>query len=387
MKKPFFLLLISGTELIKYPGISAAGASHEMLRYTAKLDAEFIASSLNNICHCEEGEARRRNPDLHRTGSLRRPYGTPRDDRELLPVSPHGIVSPALIVKACLNLLAAEILILDLGSHEKPNCDYISIHSRPSADITQQDALSLEDSLALYSRGQKFISKEIFDYGFDPKIHEPIIAECLVGGTTTALGLLTALGHNCNELISSSFPAGNFSVKEQIIQEAINRASNEYENFCIKVKDEPLIASTALGDALQPFIAGMICAASTNNLPMTLGGGSQMLAIKTLSDHLFMKESKKIRNDLIKIITTPWIYFDLAANFQKLKEIVSNDTIIDIPDIEKVLHNKSLNQEVESLSEEFLSRKLTLQEIIDNYNQGHVKEGIGLGAILWQFIQ
>ena len=64
-----FLLVISGTDTINHQGISAAGASHEMLPYTAALDAEFIYHGYTKTL-------------------------------DKLPVSPNGIVSPALISKA-----------------------------------------------------------------------------------------------------------------------------------------------------------------------------------------------------------------------------------------------------------------------------------------------
>ncbi len=385
-KKPFFLLLISGTELIKYPGISAAGESHEALRYTAKLDAEFLK------CHCERSEAIQFSAVIARSVSdeaihsttdstatgLPRRYAA-RNDGACLPVSPHGIVSPALITKACLNLLGAEVLILDLGAHEKPNCDYISVRENPSGDIFTENAFSLEEAQRLYSRGQEFLETEIHNYGFDAAKHNLIIAECLVGGTTTALGLITGLGYKCFDMISSSFPDGNHDLKKKLISKGLERVLLDEKDFTAKVKAEPLVASAALGDALQPFITGMAANAIKQQIPLMLAGGTQMLAIKTLID---AKLKNHKADELITIATTPWIVNDSSANFNKLLNLVSPQTKVQIPDTEHVLANQKLNAEVKRLSKENLNQELSLKGILELYKQGHVKEGVGLGAML-----
>ena len=125
MKNTLFLLVISGTDTIKHQGISAAGASHEMLPYTAALDAEFIYYGHTNTL-------------------------------DKLPVSPNGIVSPTLISKACLNLLGMDILIVDTGAHIKPQCPYISIREKPSRDISTGQAMDYDEVNELYQAGKKF---------------------------------------------------------------------------------------------------------------------------------------------------------------------------------------------------------------------------------------
>ena len=377
-KKPFFLLLISGTELIKYPGISAAGESHEALRYTAKLDAEFVTGD-DVILSPRSG---REDPAYQNisssTGSLRPFQGLKMTH---LPVSPHGIVSPALISKACLSLLEAEILILDLGAHEKPDCDYISIRKNPSGDISAENAFSLEEAQSLYSRGQEFLEMEIHQHGFNPEKHNLIIAECLVGGTTTALGLITGLGYECFNMISSSFPDGNHGLKKDLVSKGLKRVLSEQKDFALQVKAEPLIASAALGDALQPFSTGIAATALKQNLQITLAGGTQMLAIKTLIDAKLKNKFSNI-NELITIATTPWVVNDKSANFTKLMNMLSPGTKLEVPDIEKVLANQKLEAEVKRLSQEKLKQELSLESILELYKQGHVKEGVGLGAML-----
>ncbi len=376
MKKPFFLLLISGTELIKYPGISAAGESHQALRYTAKLDAEFV------IARSVSDEAIHSTTDSTANGLPRR-YAA-RNDGACLPISPHGIVSPALITKACLNLLDAEILIIDLGAHEKPNCDYISVRESPSGDISEENAFNLEQAQNLYQQGQSFIN-EISNYGFDPKQHQLVIAECLVGGTTTALGLITGLGYECFNMISSSFPGGNHDLKKDLVNKGLKRILSKKKDFSLQVKTEPLVASAALGDALQPFITGMAAKALQQKLSLTLAGGTQMLAIKTLIDAKLKNEFSNI-NELITIATTPWVVNDKSANFTQLVNILSPGTPLQVPDIELVIANQELSAEVKELSRENLNQELSLIKILERYQEGHVKEGVGLGAMLVAYL-
>ena len=224
-----FILIISGTETIKHPGISAAGASHEMLQYTAALDAEFIYHG--------------------RTKTL-----------DSLPVSPEGIVSPALISKACLNLLEIPVVIIDAGAHIKPQCPYIQVRTEPAADIATGQAMSEAEVTELIETGRELAQD------FD-KFDELIIAECVVGGTTTALGLLSALGFDCLDMMSSSLPNGNHNLKKKLIKQCLINFETSFE---------PTRAIARAGDPMQALTLGLLEAAGDK---VTLAGGSQTLAI------------------------------------------------------------------------------------------------------------
>lgn len=325
MSQPLFILIISGTDTIKHPGISAAGASQEMLRYTAALDAEFI-------------------------------YHGQTKTLDKLPVSPNGIVSPALISKACLNLLGIPSVIIDAGAHIKPQCPYIQVRKEPAKDIATGQAMTISEVEELISTGHE-LAKEFADFD------ELIIAECVVGGTTTALGLLTALGYDCFDMISSSFPDGNHGLKKQIIEQGLSRSI-----FTTLRRDKPLEAIAAMGDPMQALATGLV---QGSKQKITLAGGTQMLAVAALLQRLEAGSSKL--KDL-QISTSPWIINDKSAKFNELHQLVCPE--IHVKSFELPASSFQLAQTVEKLSE------LKLETILARYNEGHVKEGVGMGALL-----
>ncbi len=343
MQDTLFLLVISGTDTIKHQGISAAGASHDLLPYTAALDAEFIYYGYRTSMSSPRNEHNTADGTLW-TGSL--------------PVSPNGIVSPALISKACLNLLGIDILIADTGAHIKAQCPYISIREKPGADISSGQAMTYGEVLELYQAGKEF-TESIGKY------QNVIIAECVVGGTTTALGLLEALGYQCSQMLSSSFPDGNHSLKEKLVREGLCQA---------KITNDPLTALAAMGDPMQAFVAGLAETCLDNDIQVTLAGGTQMIAVYAL----IKKLNSQATSNKVKIITTPWVANDKSAKFQELLQLCSPDLEVEYPDTETIRSNHLLDQQISMLSE----NQLTLNSILDRYEEGHVKEGIGMGALL-----
>lgn len=321
MTKKHYILIISGTDIIRHPGISAAGASHEMLKYTAALDAEFI---------------------YH--GELK--------TLDKLPVSPSGIVSPALIAKACLDHLGAKITIIDAGAHVKPQCPYLSLREKPGGDISSEVMMSLEEAEELFEEAKK-ITIDSND--------ELIIAECVVGGTTTAYYTLRALGCDCQGLISSSIPSGNHNLKEELVSQALAKK---------KASDNPL---SFAADPMQIVAAGLSIAAREKNIPVTLAGGTQMIAVKALIDRFSELD--------LSISPSPWVMNDKSANFSKLLELVSPTTRVGICNKP---YSATLGLSVKDLSKKACDKEISLEEIISQYDEGHVKEGLGMGALIHQ---
>ncbi len=332
MPNTLFLLVISGTDTIKHPGISAAGANHEMLPYTAALDAEFI-------------------------------YHGHTKTLDKLPISPNNIVSPALISKACLNLLGIDKLIIDTGAHIKPQCPYITVREKPSGDISTGQTMTYDEVVELYQTGKNF-HETIKNY------NHVIIAECIVGGTTTALGLLEALGYKCSRMLSSSFPDGNHSLKEDLVRKGLSQA---------QITHDPLTAVAAMGDPMQAFTCGLAQSCSENNIQVTLAGGTQMIAIASLIEKLNPQSENLNR---INILTTPWVIHDQSAQFIKLQEQCC-------PNIKALTFNPNLLDTYEDLDSEILklsNNALSLKQITDRYSEGHVKEGVGMGALINQVL-
>ena len=313
-----FSLVLSGTKTIKHEGISAAGASHDLLPYTSALDAEYL----------EFGEVK----------SL-----------DNVPVSPNGIVSPVLITKACLELTGAEYKIIEAGSHIKPQinlnlANYIDLEMRPSESIDTGEAMSIEAVQQAYSKGRK-IAKEIIS---DKNLY--VIGECVVGGTTTALGVLRALGYKCEGLISSSIPDGNHDLKDSLISKGLEKINRE------QITRNPLLAIAAMGDPMQAVVLGMVEEFLKNKKKVILAGGTQMMVIAKLAELL------NFNLENLSIGTTPWVINDKSAAVFKLSEEIELKT--------PVLSFK-LDEEIEKSN-----------PIFKAYSQGHVKEGVGAGGLM-----
>ncbi len=324
-----FVLVISGTDTIEHPGISAAGADLAALKYTAALDAEFIATG-KTLTQAQ------------------------------LPVSPSGIVSPALISKAGLNILKLDCQIFNAGSHVPPQIPCHDIHLTPGRTIDNGNTMDTQTVEKIFIQG-KLTAKELIK-----KYDQLIIAECVVGGTTTALGLITALGYNAQQMISSSFPNGNHEIKNRIIQEGLKHSPR-----LDLIEANPLLAVAAMGDPSQAFIAGL----AISHPNCVLAGGTQMLAIQTLIDKLGQSKSK--------IITTEWVYHDSSAQFQKLHGLVCPETKVDYSQMTKFSTRNNTYQQLNNEILKLSSDKLDLESITSKYAQGHVKEGVGMGALLY----
>lgn len=306
-----FTLVIAGTEVIKHPGISAAGASHEKLPYTAAWDSEFLFDG----------------------------------DIKKLPVSPAGIISPAVISKACLQMLGADLQIINAAAPIAPNCKFFDCQTKVAKSPETGEAIPLDEVERLFKLG-KNLSKDC---------DEQIIAECVVGGTTTALGLLVALGFDVYGLVSSSVPAGNHELKNKLIEEGYKNALERDDFSAEKVDSNPLLAISAMGDPMQAVVAGMLMANKAKKI--ILAGGSQMIAIAALCEKLGYTEPIEIR-------ASHWLLSDKSA------------------DIRTLLHKVSKNTKLISPLDFADLSVLKEHPLLKAYEQGHVKEGVGAGALL-----
>lgn len=312
-----FSLILSGTKTIKHEGISAAGASHDLLPYTSALDAEYL----------EFGEVK----------SL-----------DNVPVSPDGIVSPVLITKACLELSGAEYKIIEAGSHIKPQINlnsqnYTDLELKPAEAVDGGEAMGIEAVQEAYSKGRKAAREIISKKDFF------VIGECVVGGTTTALGVLRALGYECEGLISSSIPDGNHDLKNSLINKGLEKINRE------QIKKNPLLAIATMGDPMQAVVLGMIEELLKNKKKVLLAGGTQMIVVAKLAELL------NFNLENLSIGTTPWVINDKSAAVKKLSEELNLITPV---------HSFELNPEIEKSN-----------PIFKAYSQGHVKEGVGAGGL------
>lgn len=312
-----YLLCLGSTELSDQEGISAAGCDAQSRRLTPAIDAEALC--------------------LGRTVSA-----------PSLPVSPAGIVSPVVLSRAALQLLEIEPLIYDCGSFVVPQIEHITVNRTPARCLSAAPVMALSLVQKLFSEGLR-IGAEL-----GKNAGHLILAECVPGGTTTALALLTALGYPANELVSGSMPAPNLTLRATLVQEALSTSGYAAEHF----QAEPLSAVAVCGDPMQPFVAGLAAGASFYG-PVILGGGSQMLAVYALIKHLSLNNKVKVSLPSLLVATTKWVAFDPACRSAELAALVGAPFLASCPDFNQSKHPG-----------------------LRAYEQGNVKEGVGAGAVM-----
>ncbi|MFQ6050750.1 MAG: nicotinate mononucleotide-dependent phosphoribosyltransferase CobT [Candidatus Hydrothermarchaeota archaeon] len=309
-KKSAFLCVLGNTETAKIPGISAAGAFPEITDLTPAGDLEFL---LLERCVCLDG----------------------------VPVTPEGIPTPAIITLACKNLAKFPVFGVSAGLRVNPAVPFIVAGSIPGNDIRTGNAV--EDPLKIYENG-KMIGEQIAR-----AVDFLCIGESIPGGTTTALGVLLAMGIDAREKVSSSMPNNPSELKIKVVEEGLRNAGIK-EGDC---KEDPFSAIKAVGDPMQAAFSGIVDGAH-KYVPVILAGGTQMGAILSIL-------SKTNPNSLENVIlgTTRWILEDKTSDIEFLVKKIANQVPLIGVDLD--------------FSE-------TRYDGLKAYERGVVKEGVGAGG-------
>lgn len=317
--KGAFFLCVASSASSDIEGISAAGASPELRRLTPSIDAEALIT------------------------------GQPAGGAEL-PVSPTGVVSPVVITRACTELAGFGITVVDCGTFKHPDLPELKrVGKGSSRCVSTGCAQNYEDVRELFYSGLE-IGAEISD-----QVEYIILGECVPAGTTTALGVLTALGISAAGLVSSSLQMANHDTKSRLITDGLNAAALTLA----EVQERPLKSVAALGDPMQPFVAGVALAASTK-VPVILGGGSQMLAVYALAQAILKSDMKVLDRSerrRVSVVTTKWVVDDKTSNVGELSRILGAPFACACPNF-------------------YLSK----HEGLRSYEDGNVKEGVAAGA-------
>jgi uncharacterized protein (TIGR00303 family) len=319
--KGVFTFCVASTETSEIEGISAAGATAASRRLTPSIDADVLT------------------------------FGHPREG-ESIPVSPIGIVSPVVISLSCLRLMKSEPIIVDCGTFRSPLKSTLTAGTLVAQSVSTGRALPLSQVKLLFEAGRRFASEHLNAPAY------LLIAECVPGGTTTALAVLTQLGVDADSLVSSSLPTES-GLRTRVVQEGRSalkrhqRHDDETDNA-----DDPFRVLAAFGDPMQAFVAGAALQAA-RYVPVILGGGSQMLAVYLISDRISRFLDIPFSRENIFVITTKWISGDANSDTRRLSQLVNAPFFAANPDFK-------------------LSRFAGLQA----YEEGHVKEGIGAGALM-----
>jgi uncharacterized protein (TIGR00303 family) len=308
-KKPLFVCTLGTTETGKISGISAAGANPEITDYTPPADIELL---LLGKCKCING----------------------------VPVTPDGIPTPALVTMSALKLADIPALPVNAGLRIMPHVPILEIGAKPGRDIRGGKAVdNVEEVLARAKLAGEILSKNV-DY--------LVIGESIPGGTTTALGVLLAMGINARGKVSSSMPGNPHDLKIKTVEEGLKALKLDFG----ALKADPLQAVSCVGDPMMPAFAGLVLGAA-QRVSVLMAGGTQMTAVLAIVNAL---NPQVLGN--VAIGTTRWIIADKTSD---LKGIVNQ--IADVP---------ILAADLDFSCSKFSGLKA--------YEAGVVKEGVGVGG-------
>lgn len=314
-----FTCVLSNTAVSKIPGISGAGGSPELTPYTPALDAELIMKNMALSL-----------PEIAMTV----------EDGDPTP-------TPGVLTKATLDLLNIPFIAINAGLEVTPKVPYIELNGQPGGDLREGNGVPNP--------------KEIFDNALTTaktlsKLTSHImIAESTPAGTTTAQGVLTALGYYVRDKISGCMQINPHELKNSVVDAAL--AKNNLKPG--DLKDDAFKAVEVAGDPTIIAIAGL---AIGSDVPVTLAGGTQMLAvcgaIKAIEpDFDFSK---------IAIATTVYVVNDETSNMLDIANQIDENLTVYAADPE---FEKSEN------------------EGLVRYTKGSIKEGVGAGgAILYALL-
>lgn len=309
-----FACVLGFTETGLIPGISAAGATPADRQYTAIADAEFLY------------------------------HGVLANPQFPLPPLVNG-ASPALISRAVMTGLGLSLYLFNAGLPQPPTVPCIDLGGVAAQCLSQGRALELLTVKHLLEQGLFWGEK----LAREVPGRYLILGECVVGGTTTALGLLTGLGWNAAGKVNSSHPACNHDQKAAIVRTGLARAG--LDGAC-----DPLQVVAAVGDPMQVVVAGMAIAASRTT-DVLLAGGTQMLAIHALIQAVAGQYQLRWRAEQVVVGTTRWVAADPTGDTVGLAQQLSAPLI--------ATQLSFVN-----------SQYATLRA----YEQGYVKEGVGAGG-------
>lgn len=308
-KKPLFVLTIATSETGKIPGISAAGKMPEITDYTPPADAELL---LFGKCKCFNG----------------------------VPVTPDGIPTPALISMSALRLADFPVLVASGGLKVKPHAPFLDFGGSPGRDIRTGNAVdNVAEVIARAKVAGEHLAKTS-DY--------LVIGESIPGGTTTALGVLSAMGVKAEGKVSSSMPVNPHDLKIEAVKAGLTAVGAGFGSFA----HDPIKAVSSVGDPMMAAFAGLVLGAA-EQVPVLMAGGTQMTAILAVINAL---NADVLCN--VAIGTTRWVAKDSSSDICGIV-----DQIADVPILAADLN--------------FGGSRF---DGLKAYEKGIVKEGVGAGG-------
>lgn len=297
-------------------GISAAGANPELMAHTPSADAEILTYG--------------------------RPVRSP-----VVPVSPTGCPTPAVVTRAVIERLGFDVTIVDSGLAEPTGAPTVTVGASPGGDIRESDPVPSAPGAFAAARqfGRTLPDDELF------------LAETVPGGTTTALGVLTALGEadvldpeggeEHTGSVSSSLPENPLPLKREVVAEALASSGLEAGGAA----GEPTVALRRAGDPSLAVVAGVAAGALETDTAVTLAGGTQLVAAAACLRHGGYEEP-------LSLATTSFVADDPSIDLDRAASALDLSVTVTDPDFTDD------------------------HPAMAAYNAGEAKEGVGMGGAL-----
>jgi len=278
------VLVAGATDTARIDGISAAGADADAMVHTPSADLEIVAYG--------------------------RPVGAP-----VVPVSPSGCPTPAVVTRAVRELLAFPLLAVDAGLARPTRAPTVAVGDDAGEDIRRARPVP--------AAGETFDAAARL--GRSLPDDELVIGETIPGGTTTALGVLTALGERAT--VSSSLPANPLSLKRAVVSEALDASDLSAGDG----DGAPVETLRRVGDPVLAAVAGLTVGATESDTAVTLAGGTQMAAAAALARHAGVDAP-------LSLSTTSFVAADDTAAICDLASDLSLDLTVTDPGFDDVSH-------------------------------------------------
>ncbi len=313
-KDSLFLCVIASTLTSRIIGITGAGATPELTDYTPAADVELVM------------------------------LGEPLCLSEIPKTVVGGVAAPtpAVITKASLDLADIPFLVVDAGAAVKPNIPYMNINETPGGDINKGNAV--DNSEKIFNKGF------ILGKNLSKLTDHLVIGESTPAGTTTALGVLTAMGYEVDHKISGSTPENPHLLKHGVVENGLKLSGFKAG----ELDTEPFKAINAVGDPMIPAVAGI---AMGSTVPVTLAGGTQMTAVCAVIKGI----APEFDFSSLSIATTVFVAEDETSDINFIANQISDISIFAV--------------------DPYFEKSNTIGLV--NYTKGSVKEGVGAGGAMF----
>lgn len=300
-----FVLVTGSTETARIDGLSAAGASPALLAQTPAADAEILK------------------------------HGRPRVT-DVVPVSPTGCPTPAVVTRAGRELLGFDVDVIDAGSARRVTVADRTLATTAGRDIRESHALPNAATLVERAR----------EYGRGLADEHVLIAETVPGGTTTAMATLAALGERT--AVSSSLAANPVERKRRVADAGLAASDLPPGGAA----DDPLRALGAVGDPALAGVVGVALGLLDRDGRVTFAGGTQLCAAAALLRRFGVDAP-------LSLATTSFVAADDSADVRGLATDLDVELTVTDPAFDSVSH-----------------------PLTDAYCRGEAKEGVGMGGVL-----